>query len=55
LEIGAAETWKDLADFEMTSKLQRLNDQAAVALRRRYSVGVTPVVALKARLKGPSD
>ena len=24
-------------------------------MSRRYSVGVTPVVALKARLKGPSD
>src|SRR3954468_22181583 len=29
--------------------------QTADALRRRYSVGVTPVVALNARLKGPSD
>src|SRR5712675_3255838 len=29
--------------------------QAAFAFSRRYSVGVTPVVALKARLKGPSD
>ena len=29
--------------------------KAALALSRRYSVGVTPVIALKARLKGPSD
>lgn len=30
-------------------------DQAVLAFSFRYSVGVTPVVALKARLKGPSD
>src|SRR5215217_195837 len=54
-EIGLAETGRRLADFEISMKLQQLKDHAAGALRRRYSVGVTPVMALKARLNGPSD
>src|SRR3954468_6525343 len=55
LENGLVETLKRLADFKILQELQRYEDQAADALRRRYSVGVTPVVALKARLNGPSD
>ncbi|MGY4423835.1 hypothetical protein ACVWY2_006284 [Bradyrhizobium sp. JR6.1] len=34
---------------------EREKSHTALAFRFRYSVGVTPVVALKARLKGPSD
>ena len=30
-------------------------NQTILAFSRRYSVGVTPVIALNARLKGPSD
>ena len=54
-EIGLVETFTHLADSKNIMELQRLMDQAAGALRRRYSVGVTPVVALNARLNGPSD
>src|SRR5829696_2735651 len=48
-------TWNCLADSRIMQELQCSEDQAALALSRRYSVGVTPVIALKARLKGPSD
>src|SRR3954451_13216342 len=55
LEIAVAEFWKRLAESEIPQQLQYNRDQAADALSRRYSDGVTPVVALKARLNGPSD
>ena len=51
----AGRNWTRLADFGKRERLQRTADQTRASFRRRYSVGVTPVVALKARLKGPSD
>src|SRR5215472_13883881 len=55
LQIGLAESGARLADFGNQQKQQILTNYAAEVFRRRYSVGVTPVVALKARLNGPSD
>lgn len=55
LEIALAEIVKRLADSEKPERFQQAVDQALITLSLRYSVGVTPVVALKARLNGPSD
>src|SRR5215468_4914194 len=45
-----------LADSENAVKSQPVRVQpTGAALRLRYSLDVTPVVALKARLNGPSD
>src|SRR6204780_1287687 len=55
LQITEGENSTHLADFEIVPFLQLVISQARASLRRRYSLGVTPVVALKARLKGPSD
>src|ERR1700759_949045 len=54
-EIALAATLNRHADFEIDSLFQGLRSQAANAFCLRYSLGVTPVSALKARLKGPSD
>ena len=55
-EIALAENSNRLADFEICQLFQWISESYAPAsLSLRYSVGVTPVVALKARLKGPSD
>src|ERR1700739_117621 len=54
-EIALAATLNRHADFEIDSLFQGLRRQAANAFCLRYSLGVPPVSALKARLKGPSD
>src|SRR5580692_3240544 len=55
LQITQVENSAHLADFEIILFFQEVTGQARTSLRRRYSLGVTPVVALKARLNGPSD
>jgi hypothetical protein len=56
LEIAAPKSRDGFADIpESPSESSQIQAQAARALRRRYSVGVTPVSALKAQLNGPSD
>jgi len=54
-ENGLGESSPTLADSKKTVLLQLVANQAAGTLSFLYSVGVTPVVALKARLNGPSD